>query len=863
MNTPSGIKGYIRDYGEVLIAAALFLLQILLISFPAWAGSHRLLFLFFFFNMALFPGFLLTRSLFGRSDLPVTALMTFVSGTALTFAVLIVFTLFDLNIYLAGFIMPGISLVIALLRKICPSLPTIPDIWRFNPPPASSRTEAILFILLLFVVILIVSSGDPMFYTSDSADHIAYIGRVSDSGSVFPDQYLYRDGGLLTRDIRKGLYHGVWGAANLLTGNDNVIEIWPLIAAISSTFIILALYCAGRFIFGSSAIGLLAAFIFVFIHGGGLTTNRLITAAYSFPMGRTFSIVFLFSILSFLKDNRKAYLILMGASALAATGTHIAHIIVIVFIIFVVLVGKLIESSASEGKEFIKKTAPRIAAVAIGVNIPYLLIRYLRDYAPNNPIHTHLQGIFRITENLYTINPVVIFQQAGLLAILGFLSIFILWRQSGREENLRLLLWGEIAVWLILANPVLIPVILKVISYLVMRLKLAFPTSILAAVLIIRIADKIRGREVAVSWKGVVVGGAAVVIVIGYQLAVTPSGFAYSKETGVKLKQSCRNISDIFREIEKEVPDGSVIASDPKTSYCIPAFTDQFIVCTNGQHSIPNDSTALRRILDCRDIFSPVSSLSDIADILTEYEVGYIVVNGRLPGQVQTLYWNPDRGMAMEAIRRFSAYPKYFKLLYRHDHAAIFEVSERIHEGVENGRSSGNEFAGREVKQAELSDFTPSELRGIYIKSVKPLSNNIRRGQTLKLRIEWVAARKFDYGSYISHIRFDTDYERDFLYSQWYSKIYRKILEGIRGYKFRFRYSGVPTNGMFTPEKWPPMQVVTEALNIKIPGYITPGEYTISVKMAKQTAYPNYSLRDLINDDDRFDGPDFGRITIE
>ena len=116
---------------------------------------------------------------------------------------------------------------------------------------------------------------------------------------------------------------------------------------------------------------------------------------------------------------------------------------------------------------------------------------------------------------------------------------------------------------------------------------------------------------------------------------------------------------------------------------------------------------------------------------------------------------------------------------------------------------------------------------------------------------------------YLVHVRFDTDFKKGPLFHERYGKIYRKILEKSNNHRFRFRSGHLPFNGIFTPDEWPPLRIIKERVFIKTPYDIAPGEYIISVRMSESTHYPNYSLNDLLSDDDSFDGPDMVRILIK
>jgi hypothetical protein len=406
---------------------------------------------------------------------------------------------------------------------------------------------------------------------------------------------------------------------------------------------------------------------------------------------------------------------------------------------------------------------------------------------------------------------------------------------------------------------------MKLIAYLVMRLKAAVPASLLAAVLIKILWDRLRGREENLSSMAASFGWIAVLVCFGYQLAVTPRNFAYSGKSDPVPGNSCLNITDLYDSINSLVPDGSVIVSDPITSYCIPAFTDQYIVCTNSQHSIPNDSTALERIGDCRNIFSSLASMDYIAGVIDKYGIGYIAVNGRIPLSTVTMYWKLDREMASEAINRFNRYPQYFDHLYEDGSVALYRVAEGVGRGEAPAEGVNHiaEYIGEKVYPSSLSGLAHSGTDGIYIKSVRPDMHSVEKGGRLTLDIEWVSDRELEYRSYMSHIRFDTEFTKGRFFHENYGKIYRKILEKARGHRFRFRAGRLPFGGIFTPDQWPAMRIIKEKIVIIVPEDIAQGEYTISLKLSENTHYPNYSLKDLLMDEDSYDGPDMAKVIIK
>ena len=187
----------------------------------------------------------------------------------------------------------------------------------------------------MIVCALILRTGDPLTYTSDSPDHIAYIRTISTTHQVFPDRFYYAESGVLTRDIRKGMIHALWGAVNSLTGSPDVAAIWPLISLIGSIFLVVSLYCAGLVLFGSAATRPRRRRALRALLQGGLAGYQLVYNASGYSFGKSFYILAFAFIPGCLASPRPGALALFALALFAATGTHVAHLAMALFIIAV------------------------------------------------------------------------------------------------------------------------------------------------------------------------------------------------------------------------------------------------------------------------------------------------------------------------------------------------------------------------------------------------------------------------------------------------------------------------------------------------------------------------------------------------
>jgi hypothetical protein len=812
------------------------------------------LFLFFFLTLTIYPGWLISTLLFPDARLHFRLLLSFVMGTSHFFLFLLFFALFRLDITYIAILIPVSAIGISLLLDRT-------SFRGFDLPHNDSLKRPVMLLAVLisvFVSIITLGPGDPILLTGDSQDHIAYIDAVSRSHEVFPEQFIYRDGGMLTRDLRKGLLHSMWGTIDAVTRSGDFLPSWPLISWIGSLLLLLSILCLGIQLFGSQYIGILGVILYILFYQRGLAGHSLTMAAYGFYFGKLFYFSFLMFLPSCMRKPVWKNILPVAISSFAAVGTHISYIMIMAFVMLAFFLFEYFQTIREKRLRLLTRAMPLTSLAVVLPNIPYLLMRYVRDYNPANEIHTHVHGMLFLTDKLAVVNPILLYHSDGPLMILALAAVILLWKPSRRDANLRLVLGAVSGVFILVFNPLWVPFIMNRITYLIVRFAAAPPFMLIAAYLLYALYQGMKGRGRVVSRTVTVTGWIIVVILLTQPLIRNFTQFAWAgAPRRTAMGASALNLRDLFTEIKKNVPAGAVIASDPMTGYCIPAFSDDFTLCTYDQHSTPNDSTALDRIRACRDIYLPQSSCRDITEILEEYGAGYIVINGRIPKRVRGQYWTPDRDAAEAAAANISACDN-FSEIYSHDSIYLFKVLGKAGEDTVNTRR-------RTLKtyEGDFNDLAPSGVDGIYISGGGVSRNSIDRGDTLRLYVEWSVKRPVRFGSYVTYIRFDTDFDKGPLFRSWYGKVYRKILEKISGQRYRFRDDRLPFDGIFPPDTWPEGSILRDEFRIIVPGDIAPGRYTISVKLDNAPHVSNLRLKDLLSDDDFYDGPDLMTIEIK
>lgn len=845
------------------ITCVLMAAHILLLLCAESVPSHEFLFLFFFSSMVILPGLIAAMILFPASGSYAKLLFSIILGIVPMFVLLTIVSVLALDIMYIPWIMPLLCIGLAIYH----------DRRRhggsgFPDNRALSRPIVIIMITILAIVsIITLVVRDPISYTADSPDHMAYIRAVTRSHEVFPNRFIYSDGGMLTRDIRRGLLHAMWGTINAATSRTDVLPVWPFISWIGSIFLLLGIFFLGVQLFGSQSIGIGGVILYLLFYQRGFAGHQLFTNAYGFYFAKIYLFSFLACVILYVRTARRDLLFMAVLSSFAAIGTHISYIMILLFIVCILWIVEWLQYGDKIRVRELTGRIIRLIGLVIAVNLPYLFLRYIKDYNPVNEIHTHPQGMLFFGDKLAVINPIIFYQQSGPLMIVALFAVFILWRQSRGDRNLRSVLCLVAAVYILSFNPLFVPFIMDKITYLIVRFSVAAPSMLVVAYLI---RDVLLGsRKEELSRTRMILGSIIVLVLLVPGLALNITDFAHAgRDRHISERKSCLALADLYSFVNRSIPAGSVIASDPITSYALLAFTDQYVVCTYDQHSTPNDSTAIRRMYACRDIFLPGATCGGRSRALDEYGARYVVVNGRIPTIVRSQYWRPDRASAETTAFELSRCEASFESLYSAESLYLFAYTgapddvgavdaEETGEGPERPPFQVSEFVG------DFGQLTESGTDGIYIENYGQDAEKVSRGDTLGIFIDWVASERMEPGTYIVYVRFDAEFEKGALYRSRYGKIYRKALERIRGETYRCRYDALPFEGIYPPDKWIPRQVLRDHIRVPVPGYISKGVYTISVKMDNAPHYSNLRMKDLLRDDDFYDGPDLMEIRIE
>ena len=89
-----------------------------------------------------------------------------------------------------------------------------------------------------------------------------------------------------------------------------------------------------------------------------------------------------------------------------------------------------------------------------------------------------------------------------------------------------------------------------------------------------------------------------------------------------------------------------------------------------------------------------------------------------------------------------------------------------------------------------------------------------------------------------------------------------RATERQTGKLYRFRSDLLPFHGLRTLAALPAGESVPDTLTIQVPANAAPGRYALKLALVEQPFLPNLRMRDLLRDEDRWDGPVIGEVTV-
>ncbi len=744
------------------------------------------------------------------------------------------------------------------------------------PAPASSvaRNPKVLAAILLAALLAAVHVGrlgTPITYYGDSPDHIGTVRRMMASGDAFPRDAFFKDAGEAGVDPRKGLWHPQVAMIARLARVE-AVEAWSWAsAAIAPLFVLNA--AAFGWLAAGEAGAVATAWAALLLGAGSTGWFPLRKAVFSTFLADQFCFAAAIAWLADLGGRSLRSRSAAAALALAAVFTHLYSAVQLALATGAFLLGLAFRDRARGAA--LRRAIGTAGAMAIAC-LPFALWRAQQAASPANVIHTEPQGLLWVAGQVRVVSPGVLWDWIGGMWMLFPLAWWPLWRHGRKNPGALYVLTTSTGVAVVLFTPPIVAWLEPRVGYLLMRVVWMLPTAGLAGIAAVALSSRLWGTPPEAAAGGPLPSGAsrrrllplAGAIVLIYALVPFTRDTALTILTPGRVTDAEMEISPLswradLRWMEQNLEPGSVVLSDPATSYGMPMLTGHYVVSLVDQHSSPNDPDALRRLLDARDALDPYATWERTREVVRRYGVDAIALNGRFTTAPRFNYWAPSREWYGAARARLDRHVNAFERAYDAGDFVVYRVrGSALDSLVALGeRPSPRPYVARfEPGRFPVARRTGEGAPVLHRLRLTP--RVLSPGDTLRCVAEWRALEALPAGSYRVAVRFDRPLRGGFSPPPALAKPARKVLERATGELYRFRADHLPTDGAYGVDLWRPDEVVRDSFTVQIPREAAGGEYAVEIKMYRTPHYPNFRLSDYFFERDYFSGLRAGTIRV-
>jgi hypothetical protein len=737
--------------------------------------------------------------------------------------------------------------------------------WRASatsvPRERGLALAAVLAVLLAaaFAAMHAVRFGPPLGYLSDTPDHVGTLRRMLESGTLFPVDAFFRDAGLAGADPRKGLWHGIVALLARLARLDP-LETWRWLGALIAPFFVLNVAALGFLCRGSTGAAL-AAWVLVLTYGGGPGQSQARQAVYATRVADQLALAAAVAVLADLGRRARATRLAAVGLGFAAVAAHVYSAIQFALVFPALGLGLLIRDRRL-GPEA-RRLAGTVLLLGV-VCLPYLLARQHQAYAPANVIHTEPQGLTWLAGSSRVVSIEQLWGWMGLAWVLVPLSWPWLWLRGRGNVAVLFLLTSSVAVALTIYDPPVVALLQPRLGYLLMRMVWMVPFAALVAWFLPELAAI--ARERGSGWARA--GAAALLVLALASFAPTlRDGVQALRGAGsgltVQQEEDPRRWQADFDWMAQHLDPGCVVLSDPATSYLVPMMTGRYVAALVDQHSSPNDSLGLTRILDARDALDPYGTWKRMREVVRRYGASVIVLNDRFEEPLPLDFWAPRHPWFLAERARLDAHPEVFPRLrdtgdlvvYGLRRAALDTLSGPVTarpcvEAWAPGLAAGAPVArGPRDRAPQLIGFT------LATRAARPGDNLIGVAR-------WRAAQPATAGAWRVSVRLDRGLPGGFTPPAFLGRPAREVLEWLRHERYGFRADHLPARGDYGVDLWKRDEVVLDSFALWVPPDVAEGTYQIEVRMHRQPHYPNLRLSEWFFDRDRPAGEPGGTLRV-
>jgi hypothetical protein len=829
----------------LLVVAALTLVAYALSPLlPAWASAWIGVPIVLVFCVVL-PGYAVSQLAGQRFDDPLErATHVFANGILFMLAAAFAWALTGASIDAFRTTLP--VLILALMILSPPRDFTRVDPLRAPIRPRDRRLLAVLALLIIQPVIGVALVGPPLEISNDTIDHAGYVAEIARTGDPFPVTAIYFSPGTDGEDFRKALLHAIYGFTVRHTGASPV-DVFAMYGAFLLLVMTLVVYTTSRTLLRRHRLAAAIAVVLFLVGTDWRAGDQMVRVAfYPNRFGAAFLLLFIAAAAEYVHRGPAAALRWCVAYAFAATAVHVQYAMLVCGVAAVFVLWKPCSPLPGWG-EHLARTL-RLAFAALAGALPFALYRVLTAYQAN-PLHDQVQAAMFVTDRWFVADPLRLWQVFGPVGIAALVCIGPLWSRRREVPGVGYAIAAFITVLAVELVPFIVTPLYSVFRYLVFRLDIMVPFYLLPAFLV---AVRPPRARFALAVTLVAVAAAALPL-------VRHTAFSSSKLDAERRRGPDRWARGLY-QLANALPHGSVIASDPVTSYLVSAFTPYYVVCTLDQHAPPNDLRVEERMNAARDIVSPYTGARDKERLIRENRVTHVVINQALPPGLILNYWTLEPAAAEDAEETFESLRYEFEKIPLDDGLTAFRWRE------EERLSTLPRAVPRPVVDSLPSYATPigaAAGEATLVGAALHGAGIIPAGGELVMDLYWSCGTSPPPGTYVVTVRFDRKQIELPFAGRPFPKITRKLVEKAKRERYRFREDHMILGGLFGPDAWSSTDIVEDGVRVRVPTDMAPGRYRVEAKMRKVANQPNQWMRDYFFDDDSYSGVAIGEVTIQ
>ncbi|MDZ7859868.1 MAG: hypothetical protein U5O15_04240 [Candidatus Krumholzibacteriota bacterium] len=715
------------------------------------------------------------------------------------------------------------------------------------------RGKILLFLVFFALCFAVFFEGGDISVDSDSLDHLSFIRRSLESGEILPGDSFYIDGDGKSFDPRKGIWHS---ALALLTYQSDAdpVYLWRMLPSFLSFFVIISFFFFAVELLASTSLAVFAVLILLlFFRGEGLLWFSKI--AYSRHIAQAILWAQAGLMLRQLKEygnDRRTYIFLF-LFAFAGAAVHVIFPV----LLFLFLAGLYIFVNLPGGNKWKEKYRGLAAVQLAGAAIP-LIFRLIFTTGKYNFIHSHRQGILKLTNSLVVIDPLVIVESLGIAVLFAIIIspfyFLVVWKR--RRFNAVEILF--ILPVLLAITPFTATLLENYMGYLYFRILYAAPAACFLSFIIsdfIRILftgrSRMNYRDISFKRRMIKRVAASIVLILFVLFPIRYSGASFSEvraEIVMGEHDNCGRYATFFDLMNRLIPEHSTILSDPVTSYLISGLTDHFVYVVSAQHESPADLKATERNRRARDVFCTPLRIENNSGWINKEGIDYILFDRKGAAKPDFYRINGCKYIS-KSICKFRKNPHFKQILQQEDFVLFKVSSDSI--GYEPEEYTSVDTLDNDHVSISEKSISVSVGSGVILEAFVINEQVIYSGDSVSGTFWWSLNNNVEFGLPLMwSVRFDTQFPKGVFYRSWYSKQYRRWIERSNDTFYRYTVTNtLKANGRY-PDTWKKGEIVRQGFSFELPEELKPGNYRVRVKVRPRSYLPNRKLSDYLSNKD-------------